>query len=231
MSEVESLKKDLAAYGRKAVERKLVVGSSGNISARAGDIVYVSPSGFSLDELGANDYIGVDLHSGEIVDGTMRPTCEISMHLACYLAREDIRAIVHTHQPYTTGLITAGLEIEPVTQEFVVFVGKPVILDCLLPGSKLLAESVAGAVKEANAVLLRNHGCITVGANLKEAFCRAETLEDAAHILFIARLVGKPRILSSEEVEAIKNLEIEDYRTSLIKKIKRGEGGNYCTVT
>jgi len=216
----EDIKRELVKYSRKVVESKLVVGTSGNISARAGDVVYVSPSGFSLDEVEINDYVGIDLYSGKIINGKLRPTSEISMHLACYLTREDIQAIVHTHQPYTTGLITAGLEIQPVTQEFVAFIGKPTVLDCLLPGSKLLAEGVASAIKKSNAVLLKNHGCITVGVNLKEAFCRAEILEDAAHILFIGYSVGNPRILTSKEVEDIKNLEIEDYRTSLIKNIR-----------
>ena len=221
MPEIESLKKELVKYAKKTAEQKLVVGTSGNISVRCGDVVYVSPSGYSLDEVGINDWVGVNLHTGKVIaDGGLRPTCETSMHLACYRAREDIGAVLHTHQPFTTGLISAGLDIEPITQEFVAFIGKPVILDCMLPGSKTLAENTSGAIKKANAVLLRNHGCVIVGATLKEAFCRAVTLEDAAHTLFIARLAGTPRILTSREIEAIKNLEVENYRTSLLKRTK-----------
>jgi L-fuculose-phosphate aldolase len=218
MIEARKIKEKLVEYGKKIAEKGLAVGAGGNISARVGDIVYLSPSGYAFEELVPEQYVGVNLQTGEVVDGDLKPTCEISMHLGCYLIRKDIQAVVHTHPPIATGLISAGAEIKPMFPDFVAYVGEAPVIDYVIPAGSEIREAVTGIIKEHNAVLLKNHGAVTVGANLKEAFNRAQIIEDAARSLMAALVAGKPRFLTKSEQEGIRNLEAEDYRRTLLKR-------------
>lgn len=222
MTETEEIKQELVKYARKIVRGGLVVGPGGNISVRAGDVVYLSPSGYALDEISADQYVGVDLHTGRVVEGNLKPTCETSMHLGCYLIRQDIQAVVHTHPPLTIGLISAGLELKPMTPDFVAYVVQAPVIDYVIPAGVEIREAVTRVIKEHNAVLLKNHGAVTVGANLKEAFYRALIIEDASRILLASLIAGKVRFLTEEEQEGIRNLEAEDYRKTLLKRREVG---------
>ena len=220
MIKARKIKEKLVEYGKKIAEKGLAVGPGGNISARVGDIVYLSPSGYAFEELVPEQYVGVNLQTGEVVDGDLKPTCEISMHLGCYLIRKDIQAVVHPHPPIATGLISAGVEIKPMFPDFVAYVGEAPVIDYVIPAGSEIREAVTGVIKEHNAVLLKNHGAVTVGANLKEAFYRAQIIEDAARSLMASLVAGKPRFLTKSEQEGIRNLEAEDYRRTLLKREK-----------
>ncbi|NPV80340.1 MAG: class II aldolase/adducin family protein [Firmicutes bacterium] len=216
LQDAKSVKRELADYGRRIMERNLVVGPGGNISARCGDTIYVKPSGFAFDELEPDDYIGVDLRTGEITEGCHRPTSEILMHLKCYLVRDDVRAVVHAHPPLATGIVNGGGRIEAIWPEFVAFIDKLPVIGYVVPGGKELAEEVGREIRESNAVMMVNHGCLTVGRNLKEAFLRAALIEETARCILASYVVGRPRFLSQEEIEGIKRLEVEDYRKALL---------------
>jgi len=139
------------------------------------------------------------------------------MHLGCYLAREDIKAVVHVHPPLATGVVSAGVKIKPMFPDFVALLGEVPIIDYVIPAGREIREAVTAVIKDHDAALLVNHGAVTVGANLKEAFYRAEIIEDAARTLIASLTVGKPRFLTEEEVEGIRNLEAEDYRKALLR--------------
>ncbi len=212
------LKQELVRYGKKIIEKGLAVGPGGNISARKGNTVYLSPSGYSFDELNEDDYVGVDLKTGKLTEGTLKPTCEVSMHLGCYLTREDISAVIHTHPPLVIGLINAGTKIRAMFPDFVALVGEVPVIDYVIPAGEKIRKAVTKVIKRYDAVLLKNHGLVTVGNNLKEAFYRTEIIEEAARILIVSRIFGKPRFLKKKEIEGIKNLKAEDYRRMLLKK-------------
>jgi len=104
--------------------------------------------------------------------------------------------------------------------DFVAYVGEAPVIDYVIPAGSEIREAVTGIIKEHNAVLLTNPGVVTVGANLKEAFCRAQIIEDAAHSLMASLVAGKPRFLTKGEQEGIRNLEVEDYRRTLLEREK-----------
>ncbi len=218
MEKAKKIKKELVTYGKMITEKGLAAGPGGNISARCGEVIYLSPSGYSLGELKEEDYVGVSLKTGEIVEGQLKPTCEVSMHLGCYLVRKDVQAVIHIHPPLAIGLASAGVKIEAMFPDFVALLGEVPVIDYVIPAGEKIRKAVTTVIKEHEAVLLANHGAVTVGANLKEAFCRAELIEDAARILLTSLTVGKPRFLTKKEVEEIRNLEAEDYRKTLLKK-------------
>ncbi|MCK9265955.1 class II aldolase/adducin family protein [bacterium] len=214
---MEKSRRELTLYGKKIVEKGLVAGPGGNISVRVGEYVLLSPSGFFLDEVKEDEWVRVHLESGEI-DGTLRPTCEISMHLGVYITRKDVNAIVHTHPSVTVGLISAGVELRPLFPDYVALLGKEIpIIDYVLPGSEKIRIEVSKSLETSNVVLLKNHGAVCVGETLKEAFTRSWLVEEVAKSVFVGCLTGKLRYLNKEEIEELENMEAEDYRKSLLK--------------
>jgi len=217
---MEEIRKKLTEYGKKIIEKELVAGPGGNISAREGNFVYLSPSGFFLDEIKEEQWVKVDIKTGEI-EGDLKPTCEISMHLGIYKEREDIKVIFHTHPPLTVGLISSGVEFKPFYPDFVAVLGKEVpVIDYVPPAGEEIRKAVCEKIRRCNVVLLRNHGVVCVGATFKEAFARAWLVEDTAKSLIAGLISGKMRYLTPEEIENIEKLEAEDYRKTLLRNLE-----------
>ena len=213
----KTVRDELAQLGRKLYADGLVAGPGGNISARAGDRVYLSPSGFAFDELRPEDYIGMDLRSGRVVEGRHRPTSEFLMHLACYEVREDVRAVVHTHPRYTIALSSAGHDIKAMIADFHIYTHSNIPhLEYLTVTTPELAAAVKSRVAGANALVLRNHGAVTLGSNLKEAYYRMLSLEEGAQIQWLATQVGMPRFLTRQHLQDLDALGSEKYRRSLL---------------
>lgn len=215
--DISSARGDLFRYGRKIAERRLVVGPGGNTSARAGDAIVMKASGAAFEDCSEEDYVAVDLATGEVQGSSKRPSCEIFLHLACYLRREDVHAVVHTHPPIATGIATAGESVPPLFPDLIALVGREIpVLPYIVPGGKKLADAVAEQIDAHNAVLLGNHGLLTVGSSVREAYFRNLLVEEAAKTWLAARAAGSPRILTAEEIEEIDTLEAEDYRRALL---------------
>ncbi|HRR95384.1 MAG TPA: class II aldolase/adducin family protein [Candidatus Ratteibacteria bacterium] len=217
---MENIREKLTEYGKKIVEKKLVAGSGGNISAREGNFVYLSPSGFFLDDIKKNEWVKVDIKTGEIYGG-LKPTCEISTHLGIYKEREDVKVVFHTHPPLTVGLISSGMDFKPFFPDFVAVLGKEIpVIDYVPPGGEEMRKRVVEKIKNSNVVLIRNHGAICVGETFKEAFARAWMVEDTAKSLIASLISGKLRYFTKKEIEGIENLESEDYRKAILKKME-----------
>ncbi len=211
------LRQELVQYGKKILQKGLVAGPGGNLSARLGNCMLISPSGFAFDELQPGDYVKVSLEDGQVLSGG-KPSSEILMHWFIYLERQDVEVVVHTHPPFTLGVIGGGGIIQPMFPDFVAYLSRVALLDYVTPCTEDLAQAVRGAVRDADALLLRNHGLITVGSTFKEAYYRTEIMEEAARITAISKIFGSPRILSEQECQAILNLDAEKYRQKLVKK-------------
>ncbi len=215
---IETAKRDLLFYGRKIAERLLVVGPGGNTSARAGNAIVVKASGCAFEDCTEDDYIAIDPKTGEVIGAKRKPTCEIYMHIACFLKRPDANAVVHTHPPIATGLAMAGQTLPPIYPDLIALVGAEIpVLPYIVPSGKQLAEAVAKVIVGHNAVLLANHGLLTVGANVREAYFRNLIVEEAAKTWLAARTFGKPYVLTPEQVEEVYHLEAEDYRRALLR--------------
>ena len=176
--------------GRLLDCKGLVSGSCGNISARAGSTVFLKASGVSLCGAKEKDFVGVSLSkSWDKVPGI---TSEYRLHKECYLKRKDIKAVIHTHSPYATAIASANIKLRPMTVEFQILIGNKIPrLKRLQYGTQKLAAAVGKAIKTSNAVLLSNHGVITVGKSLQEALNRALAVEENAKIQFIYSILKK----------------------------------------
>ncbi|MDI6870820.1 MAG: class II aldolase/adducin family protein [Bacillota bacterium] len=215
-------REELVECGRLIAKKGLVVGPGGNISARCGGLMYISASGSSFEEATGDDYVGVDLATGQLVDGSKKPSSEVLMHLACYRKRPEIGAVVHTHPPLAIAVASCGVTLEPLFPDFAAFLGEVPTLGYVIPTTRELAEAVESVIGGCDGLLLTNHGALTVGSNLREALFRTELIEEASRILIAARSLGSPRTLSPAEVEAIRNLGSEKYRKQLLEQAERG---------
>lgn len=223
--DLQQLREDLVRYGRQILRERLTTGAGGNISGRAGNAMLISPSGFSLEEVSSEQYVEVDIPTGKIAPGGLRPSSEVLMHLACYRRRPDVRAVIHTHPQFTIALTSSGHNLQPMFADCVIYLGSNVPhLDYVTVTTPELAVAVEAGVCQANCLILRNHGAITLGENLKQAFWRACTVEEAARIQLLATLVGRPTFLGPEEAKRLESLASEQYRRELLARMEISSG-------
>lgn len=192
----------LVATARRTVADGLVVGTSGNVSVRVGDTVLVTPSGVPYDRLTPDDMTGVDLDGRQVL-GTLVPTSELPMHLAVYRTT-DARAVVHTHAVHATAVSTLVTEL-PSVHYMVGALGGPVrVAPYATYGTDELAENVRVALADRSGCLLQNHGTITYGATLDQAYDRTAQLEWMCRVWLTASSVPglSPSLLSEEQLAA-----------------------------
>lgn len=194
---------ELVATARRTVADALVVGTSGNVSVRVGDTVLVTPTGVPYDRLTPDDVTGVDL-SGRQVLGTLRPTSELPMHLAIHTTT-DARAVVHTHAVHATAVSTLVDEL-PLIHYMSAALGGPVrVAPYATYGTPELAENMLRALTGRTACLLQNHGTITYGTTLSEAYDRTAQLEWMSQLWLTASSVPArtPTLLTPEQVAEV----------------------------
>ncbi len=162
-------------------------GSSGNVSARLGDRVWITASGIPYGKLSAEQIIEIDLE-GTRVSGEGDPSSEWRMHAAIYAARDDVQAIVHTHSPIATAAAIALTCLPIPHDEGRILFGDelPISAHCP-PGTWELANAVADALGAGRAALIAKHGAVGVGRTLDEAFEVAVKIEEIAHLYLLSR--------------------------------------------
>ncbi|NHV99867.1 MAG: class II aldolase/adducin family protein [Thaumarchaeota archaeon] len=226
-SSEEELRRALTNYAHAIYNTKLATGPGGTLSARLsrGTTIFVKPSGFNLGELRPEDFVEVDLKTLKVVKGVLKPSMEVGVLARCHLARDDVNAVIHAHPPFCIALTTVGLNLNaPLYPDHAVFLEKVASLPFYPPGSQELAEAAGEAARTHDCMLLKNHGVITLGSSLREAYYRLEIMEESAKITVFSSILaglfkpgGKPDSLSAEQAETIRRLQAEAYRRSLAK--------------
>ncbi|MFF7008718.1 class II aldolase/adducin family protein [Streptomyces fimicarius] len=167
--------RDVVATACRSASDGLVVGTSGNVSARVGDLVLVTPSGVPYDRLGPHDAVGVDLDGRQVI-GELGPTSELPLHLAVYRST-DAAAVVHTHAVHATAVSTLVAEV-PLIHYAAAILGGPVRTAAYARyGTPELAEAMLEALRGRTGCLLANHGTVTYGDTLDRAYERTAQLE------------------------------------------------------
>jgi len=198
-------RKKIVEYGKKMVTSGLTIGRGGNLSIfnRNKELIAVSPSGMDYFETGHEDVVLLS-PDGKIAGGNKKPTSEVHLHLSIYKTRPDVGAVVHTHSVYATTLAVLGWEIPPVSYLVALVGSKIPVAPYETYGTIELAESVNEYIEGCDAVLMANHGLVTVGRDLASAFEKAETVEFMAQVYWRAKCVGVPRILPEYEIEKVR---------------------------
>jgi L-fuculose-phosphate aldolase len=211
----------LVTYSARLLADGLAIGSAGNMSVRAGDAVAITPSGISYAEMRPEDVCVVALDGTELANRET-PSSETPMHLAIYAAT-NATAVVHTHSPEVIALSAARDEL-PAIHYAITGLGGPVrVAPYVRFGSDKLAAAAVGALNGRSAVILRNHGAVTYGRDLAQAYDRALLLEWLAGIHRLAWSLAAagagapaPRILTAAELDEV---------AAEMRRIRYGEAG------
>ncbi len=186
--------------GKRMWEEKLISGSGGQISARIPetDLIMIKPSGFSLGYLKPEDMVIIDLQ-GNKVQGKYNPSSEVPFHTALYRARSDIGAVVHAQSRFATAFGVAGKDLLPVwCESFTLATGVPVA-PYRTGGTEDLAKIVVETIGDKYAIILQNHGTVSVGPRLEDAYQTSKDVEWLAQIQFLATMLGEPILLPESD--------------------------------
>ncbi len=203
----ERLRADMVEVGRRLHQRAYISSNDGNLSVRVDEgRLLTTPKGVSKGFMTPDMLVTTDL-DGHKLAGEREPSSEIQMHLAVYQHRPDVKAVVHAHPPAATGFAVAGIALDrAVLAEVVTTLGSIPIADYGTPSTHELADAVRKYIKAHDGLLLANHGALTVSGDLLSAYYKMETIEHFARISLVARLLGRERLLSREEVMRLQDL-------------------------
>ncbi len=185
------IKDQLLATAKKMIAQGLVEGTSGNLSARLPDgNVVLTPSSLAYETMTLDDLVVTDL-DGNVVEGTRSATTEKDLHLACLRKHQDIHAVMHCHAMYSTMFAITHQPIPCVIEEVDVFIGGDIpVANYKVTGSVELAEEVSEWVGDRAAVLMANHGLLTVGKDPADCLKLAQLVERTAQIVWGAKSLG-----------------------------------------
>ena len=201
-------KEDFCGFCRLLYESNLVSGVGGNLSVRADDRILLTPSGYSLRDVTPEAIVTID-EGGRALNESV-PTKDKDMHLGILRARPDINVVCHVHGAdiiAVSCLAQPGPDtIPPVTPGFVYYAYPLAMIPFMVPGSKDLTRTVTEHFidSSSSALLMQNHGLVTLGKDFNEALNIAEEIDEAARIIILAN--GKPKFISKENVAKIKAL-------------------------
>lgn len=200
--------------------RGLVTATDGNVSVRlANGNILATRSGINKGMVTERDFVEVT-PEGVQVSGNGKPSTEIAMHLFIYQQRSDVQAVVHAHPTYATGFATARIPLNRCTfPEVIVGLGAIPLAEYATPSTPEVAASLAAYVRNSDAILLANHGAVTFGPDLYDAYFKMEKVEHAAHITFVATQLGGVRTLSEEQVEKLRAVSVESYGKDFSNKV------------
>ncbi|THA61280.1 class II aldolase/adducin family protein [Streptomyces sp. A0958] len=190
----------VVATARRTAAEGLVVGTSGNVSARVGDTVLVTPSGVPYERLGPEDAVGVDPEGNQVL-GELAPTSELPLHLAVY-RNTTAAAVVHTHAVHATAVSTLVTEVPSVHYAAALLGGPVRVAPYARYGTRELAENMLTALRDRTGCLLANHGTVTHGATLDEAYDRTAQLEWLCRVWLTASSVPgrSPALLTPDRL-------------------------------
>ena len=204
----------------KLYERGFVTATDGNVSARleCGNVL-ITPTALNKGHVGESDLVELKA-DGSPVTLSRKASTEFDMHLFIYQQRPDIQAVVHAHPPHATGFATARVSLTAcLFPEVIVGLGAIPLADYATPSTKEVSDSLAPHVKTADAILLSNHGVVCYGKDVEDAYFKMEKVEHAAHITFVARVLGGEKPLSGADIDKLNNISGSSYGKEFSNKI------------
>lgn len=183
----DRLRQALCRVGALCYEKGLVAGADGNLSVRLADgTILITPPGAMKGFLQPAHIAHIDLE-GRVLDGGPRASSETPVHLVAYHERPDMHAVIHTHPPHAVAMTVAGIDMQvPIIPEVIATIGGVPTTPLATPGTAELAESIRSIIRCSDTLLMKNHGAVTLGTNLMEAFKKLDMVEHTARILWLA---------------------------------------------
>lgn len=215
MSEHES-RLEILRIGKMLHERGLIAATDGNISARLPDgAILITPTCISKGMMSTEDLVVVDMH-GRRLAGFRDVSSEIAMHLTIYRMRDDVHAVVHAHPPTATGFAACGLALDQaLISEVLLSLGGVPLARYATPGTSELSEALEPFIPDHDAVLMANHGVVTYGCDLMQAYLNMETVEHFARIALVVKQLGCEHPLAADQVNKLLEMRqrIQTYKS------------------
>lgn len=182
----------------------MIAANDGNVSVLLDDErILCTPSGVSKREITPEMLVITD-REGHVIEGDCRVSTELAMHLRCYRERADVRAVVHAHPPMATTFAVADQPLDDYAMiETITTLGAVPVAPYAVPGSEEVPDAIAPFLPNHDAILLRAHGAITVGCDLKTAYYRMESLEHFAKITLFSKILGGAKELSQDQIQTL----------------------------
>jgi len=202
---------EILKAGQKLAEHFFVASNDGNISCRLNDReILITPSGVNKGEMSSEQLITVS-PEGQVLAGTHTPSSELKMHLRVYTQRPDVRAVVHAHPPAATGFASCGIRMdeEVLLPEVVFGLGKIGFAAYGTPTTEEVPQAVAREIGDGEAMLLANHGALTVGPTVMQAYYRMEVLEMYARVRLVAKILGRPQALDERQLQDLHQIRAD----------------------
>lgn len=200
-------REEIVRFGRLLHQAGLVAATDGNLSVLLEDgNILSTPTLMSKGFIEVDDLVIVN-RQGKKLSGARDVSSEIAMHLLIYGKRRDIGAVVHAHPPTATGFAAAGLALDrALCAELIVTLGSVPLANYETPGTPELAEALAPLVPDHNAILMANHGVVTYGVDLLNAYMNMETVEHFAKIALVTHMLGRQQPLSDQHVDKLREI-------------------------
>jgi L-fuculose-phosphate aldolase len=201
---------EIVRFGKLLHQAGLVAATDGNLSVRLENgHILCTPTLMSKGLMEPGDLVVVD-QQGKKVSGGREVSSEIAMHLFIYGRRPDVGGVVHAHPPTATGYAAAGIALDSaLCSEIIVTLGSVPLANYETPGTPELAEALAPLLAEHDAILMANHGVVTCGADLLNAYMNMETVEHFAKIALVTHLLGKQQPLSDQHVDKLREMRLK----------------------
>lgn len=199
---LQHIREEIVEYGKKLSKESLTKGTGGNLSVfhRETGIMAISPSGIDYYEIKPEQVVLVDVETGSVIEGEALPSSERDMHRIFYKYRDDINAIIHTHSTFATAISCLNITL-PAVHYLVALAGVDVpCADYATYGTVALAKNAFEAMEGRKACLLANHGMLSGGKSLSEAYNIAEGIEFCSELYYRAKSIGEPVILPKDEM-------------------------------
>lgn len=200
------LRKQIVEVGKLLYSKDLTSATSGNISVKTDDGIFITASGTALGFLQPNEIVLIDFDGNVLAGG--RPSSEKMLHVEIYKQRPDVKAIIHTHPVYLTSFAACHEPLSaPIISENVLYFEEIPVAPYAMPSSSELVYYTTEYLNNRDVVLMANHGAISIAENLEKAFLKMETAENYAKVLINTKIIGNPKFLSEQEVQNLINLK------------------------
>lgn len=203
------LRLEIAEAGKKLRDRFFVASNDGNISAKlSDDVILITPTGVNKGEVIPDQIMKVDVN-GNVLEGHMKVTSEIKMHLAVYRLRNDVKAIVHAHPPASTAFAASGVKLDEqiILPEAIFGLGQVGYCDYGTPSTNEVPDAVAKEIPYSDVLLLSNHGALTVGESVMQAYYRMENLEMVSKVTIYTKILGQIKALNDSQIEKLNEVK------------------------
>lgn len=200
------MKTQIVKFGKMLYDKDLTSATSGNISIKKGNCIYITATGTALGFLNEKDIVEIDMDGNEL-SSNQKASSEKFMHLAIYKKRPDIQAIIHCHAPFTTAFAACRKELSaPIVAENILYFGKIPVADYAMPSSTQLVENTSKWFKDYDTVLMANHGIVAGASDIQNAFFKIETAETYAKTYIFSKIIENQAFLNDNEIKQLEEL-------------------------